>query len=30
VQLTAEAEVEGRQSDDELRSMIEGIDVPRE
>ena len=30
VQLTAEAEVEGRQSDDELRSMIEGIDVPRD
>lgn len=30
VQLTAEAEVEGRQVDDELRLMIQGIEVPRE
>jgi len=29
VQLTAEAEVEGRRIDDELRSMIQGIEVPR-
>ncbi len=29
VQLTAEAEVEGRRVDDELRTMIQGIEVPR-
>jgi MoxR-like ATPase len=29
VQLTAEAEVEGRNVDDELRTMIQGIEVPR-
>jgi MoxR-like ATPase len=29
VQLTAEAEVEGRNIDDELRTMIQGIEVPR-
>jgi len=29
VQLTAEAEVEGRSIDDELRTMIQGIEVPR-
>lgn len=29
VQLTAEAEVEGRSVDDELRTMIQGIEVPR-
>jgi len=29
VQLTAEAEVEGRSIDDELRAMIQGIEVPR-
>ena len=29
VQLTAEAEVEGRHVDDELRTMIQGIEVPR-
>ncbi len=29
VQLTAEAEVEGRQVDDELRTMMQGISVPR-
>ncbi|HBJ36741.1 MAG TPA: AAA family ATPase [Planctomycetaceae bacterium] len=29
VQLTAEAEVEGRDIDDELRTMIHGIEVPR-
>jgi MoxR-like ATPase len=29
VQLTAEAEVEGRGIDDELRTMIQGIEVPR-
>ena len=29
VQLTAEAEVEGRDADDELRSLIQAIEVPR-
>ncbi len=29
VQLTAEAEVEGRSVDDELRTLIQGIEVPR-
>jgi MoxR-like ATPase len=29
VQLTAEAEVEGRRIDNELRTLIQGIDVPR-
>lgn len=29
VQLTAEAEVEGRRVDDELRAMVMGIEVPR-
>jgi MoxR-like ATPase len=29
VQLTAEAEVEGRHVDEELRTMIQGIEVPR-
>jgi len=29
VQLTAEAEVEGRNVDDELRGLIQGIEVPR-
>lgn len=29
VQLTAEAEVEGRNVDDELRTMVQGIEVPR-
>lgn len=29
VQLTAEAEVEGRRVDDELRTMVQGIEVPR-
>ncbi len=29
VQLTAEAEVEGRRVDEELRTMIQGIEVPR-
>lgn len=29
VQLTAEAEVEGRNIDEELRTMIQGIEVPR-
>lgn len=29
VQLTAEAEVEGRRVDDELRSLIQGVEVPR-
>ena len=30
VQLTAEAEIEGRSVDDELRSLIGGIEVPRD
>ena len=30
IQLTAEAEIEGRSSDDELLSMIRGIEVPRD
>jgi MoxR-like ATPase len=29
VQLTAEAEVEGRDVDDELRALIQGVEVPR-
>ncbi len=29
VQLTAEAEVEGRRIDDELKTMLQGIEVPR-
>lgn len=29
VQLTAEAEVEGRRVDDELRALVQGIEVPR-
>ena len=30
VQLTAEAEVEGRQTDEELQSLIRGVEVPRD
>ena len=29
VQLTAEAEIEGRETDEELRSLVRGIEVPR-
>lgn len=29
VQLTAEAEIEGRETDEELRAMIRGVEVPR-
>lgn len=30
VQLTAEAEIEGRQTDEELRALVRGIEVPRD
>jgi len=30
VQLTAEAEIEGRTADEELTSLIRGVEVPRD
>ncbi len=30
VQLTAEAEIEGRTTDEELTSLIRGVEVPRD